>query len=110
MLALILRFALSALVALAAFPAASQTAETNALVNAYYLCIGKAAGRDTAGLSSNPEATIERAFLACQTEELAIRAWCELRNIPPAQIDAIIATFRARSKARLSSLIEKLTE
>jgi hypothetical protein len=98
--------ALSALLTLAAFPAAAQTAETNALVNAYYLCVGKAAGRDAA-LFSNPEATAERAFFACQTEELAIRSWGELRNIPPAQLDAIIANFRGQAKAQVMEWLAK---
>jgi hypothetical protein len=79
--------------------------DADAIINRYYICVGNATGRDAARFS-NPEAAVERAFFACQTEEVAIRAYAELNNIEPAQINAIIATHRARAKA---FIVEKLT-
>ena len=80
-------------------------ADADAIVNRYYFCVGNATGRDAARFS-NPEAAVERAFFACQTEEMAIRAYAELNNIRPALINALIATHRARAKG---AIVEELT-
>lgn len=79
---------------------------TERLINPWYYCVGQATGRQS-DRSRHPEEAVERAFLACQTEEMAIRSYAELAYIPQAQINGIIAMHRGKLK---KSLVDNLTK
>lgn len=79
---------------------------TERLINPWYYCVGQATGRQPDRFRS-PEESVERAFIACQTEEMAVRSYAELASLPPAQINAIIAKHRLDLKRSLVSKLVK---
>lgn len=96
-----MRLAVVAIALSATMGAASAQDVIQNLINPYYYCVGRSTGKQPDRFR-NPDAAIERAFLDCQTEEMAIRSYAELQNLPPVQINAIIALQRGRLKRSLS--------
>ena len=89
------------LLLLLAWPAEAQEIDvTETLVNPFYYCVGRAVSRQP-DRYRNPEEAVERGFMACQTEEMAIRSYAEMNRLSPAQISMIVTTHRTRLKARL---------
>src|SRR5258705_11158037 len=86
-------------------PAIAQNV-TETLINPYLYCVGRATGRQPDRFR-DPDSAIERAFLACQTEELAIRSYGEMNNLSLAETNAIMALHRRGVK---KELIEKLSK
>lgn len=76
------------------------------LINPWYYCVGRAAGRQSDKFQ-NPELAVERGFLACQTEEMAIRSFGELLDVTPSQMNAIISKHRLELKR---SIVAKILE
>jgi len=88
---------------------ASALDVTQDLINPYYYCVGRVTGRQPDRFQ-NPDAAVERAFTACQTEELAIRSYGEMNNLSAAEINLVIATQRGRLKRYLSEQLQTPTK
>lgn len=91
-------------------PASAQNQNQDVLdtlINPYYYCVGRATGRQS-DRYANPEQAVEKAFLACQTEELAIRSYGENGGLSDREINSIIVLQRSRLKKSLVEGLERM--
>ena len=66
---------------------------TERLINPWYYCVGQATGRQPDRFRS-PEESVERAFIACQTEEMAVRSYAGVATTSADQCDHREASAR----------------